>query len=260
MLWTSPMIQAYILHSSASFVFCVLAAILVALIARPLKQILGLHVDVAAERAAHNAGVAMLTLFTFLLALALNDARTNFDRVQSHARREAQLARQIDSELQVLGAGGDAEAGSAYKKAIPRYITIVSTSERESLVSQQFMLHEEATAILGQIRGIAIRLASGAVGQRLLADVVLLEECRQERLIDAQSETSALFWIAAALLFFVAILLFDSGAFGRNGFTVSLLLAMAVGVVVGITVEFENPYEGIVRVLPLDSFYSPGVR
>jgi len=260
MIGTSPTIHAFTLSSGLSFVLCMFAAIFLTVSARWFKRILGLDVDAVAVRTAHNAGGVILTLFTFVLALTLNDARTTFERVESQVRYEALLARQIESNLQVLRAGGDAEASRACNTAMQKYVMAVSASERESSASRSSMLHDEASEILEQIRGIAIRLASDSAGQRLLTDVVLAEQCRQERLIDAQGGSKTLFWILAALLFFVAMVLFDAGAFGFHGFTASILLAIAVGAVVGITVEFENPYEGFVRVLPLEIFYSLRVR
>jgi|GEM_PF-3100590 len=259
MIETSPTIHAFNLFHGLSFVLCMFAAVFLMVLARWFKRILGLDVDAGVVRTAHNVGAAILTLFTFVLALTLDDARTTFERVESHVRYEALLARQIESSLQMLRAGGDAEASRACDTAMQKYVMTVSASERESSASRSSMLHDEASKILEQIRGIAIRLASDTVGQRLLDDVVRAEQCRQERRIDAKVGSETLFWILAALLFFVAMVLFDAGAFGLHGFTASLLLAIAVGAVVGITLEFENPYQGFVRVLPLDIFYTPRV-
>ncbi|NBX37357.1 MAG: DUF4239 domain-containing protein [Planctomycetes bacterium] len=248
----------FILHSGASLAFCVLGSVLLAVMARYGKRLLGLHVDVAAERTAHQVGAAMLTLLTFVIALSLTDARANFDRAQTNIRREAQLIRQIESDVQVLAAAGDTEAQSLAQSATVKYIAIVSTRQREAFAAQRYGLDDGATVLLKQLRDLGIRKFSEAAGQRLSADVAQLQQCRQEQLIDAQSETSMLFWSAAALLFFVAVLLFDFGAFGRNGALLATVLALAVGLVVGITVEFENPYEGFVRVQPLEVFFSSG--
>lgn len=253
-----PVLLGFILQSWASLAVCVLVSLLLAFTARSGKRLLGLHVDGAAERTAHHVGVAMLTLFTFVIALALTDARTNFDRSQADIRREAQLIRQIESQVQTLAAAGDMESKSLVPSVTAKYIAIVSTRQREALADQRYALDEEASTMLRPLRDLGIRMSAEAAGRRLIEDLAQLDQCRQEQIIDAKTETSALFWSVAALLFFTAALLFDFGAFGRNGILLTTLLALAVGAVVGVTVELENPFEGIVRVLPLDAYFSLG--
>lgn len=247
-----------IFQSSASLVVCVLLSLLLVFMARAGKRLLGLHIDGAAERTSHQLGTAMLTLFTFVMALALTDARSNFDRSQSNIRRESQLIRQMESEVQALAAAGDTEAKSLAQTVAAKYIAIVSTRQREALADQRYALDEEASTLLKPLRDLGIRKSAEAAGRQLTDNLAQLQQCRQEQLIDAKTETSALFWSAAALLFFIAALLFDFGAFGRNGILLAIVLGLAVGTVVGITLEFENPYEGFVRVLPLEAYFPSG--
>jgi len=243
--------------AAINFAVCVLSAILIMLAARVGKRLLGLHVDVAAERTAHNVGGAVLSLLVFLLAMMLASARTHFDQVRSAHVREAEAIRQLDATWQAIARPTGSAKEQQLIPPISEYLATVETEEREVSELGAPALNSQASAIISQWRKIAFDMTQEAQRQHLLERVMVVEQTRHVRLVEASQEPSVVFFSGVALLFFASMLLFDWGAYGRHGVLLGIILSITLASVVGIILEFEHPYEGLLQVEPLSSFFAP---
>jgi hypothetical protein len=231
------------------------AAILFMLAARVGKRLLGLHVDMSAERTANNVGGAVLSLVIFLLAMMLANARAHFDQVRYAQAKEAEAIRQVDAVLQSIDDSTESAAKQPFTPTVSEYIATVSTVGYENARLGMSALDSQAAAITSKWRKIAMDQQDGLQRQYLLEKVAAVEQARQARLLEASQEPSGLFFIGVGLLFFAALLLFDWGAYGRHGVLLGLIFSIAVGSVVCIILELEHPYEGILQVESISSYF-----
>lgn len=194
-----------------------------------------------------KSGVA--TVVGFVLALALSAARDQYSLASDIAVREAFEVLRLQRLL-----ASDAHPGvKGLGDRLRAYVDSSVSHEWVTLSERPARLSRRTDAALESLRAEVARLSSelrNELRDTLRDSLIELEHLRQRRLEVARRTSYEFFWLVVGIAMLLAALLGGHGELTRGSMVAAAGYWFAIGLLVCLTVEFQQPYRGLVRVDP----------
>lgn len=196
------------------------------------------------DKQSDTVHTSLLGLAMFLLALSLTSAFSTFSKVEDAAQQEALDISRLDRELAGLG-----ERAADSRAVLASYINRLTTDEWASLSERiprlSQVAQQDLDSLWSHIRGIQAEAGlSPSIRESLTGVLARLEQSRVARLAAATAMIPNVFWVMIIAL--VAATNFMSGRHtGRKySFVLTGVHTAIIGLVVALTVIFDNPFRG----------------
>lgn len=203
------------------------------------------------DKIADTVHASLLGIIAFFLALVTTSDFGSFNKADSLVTTEALQVSRIDRELEGLG-----ELGVEGRRLLARYVADVVADEWPRLAGRPQSLSPSAKRDLEQlwreIRAIQKRLGPemGSVRADLSSLVASVEEARIGRLSVSISSVPDIFWVMMLTFFVAASALSGRKVIKAHGMQVNMLYMCAFGLIVGINIIIDNPFDGQTSVKP----------
>ncbi|MDQ2084352.1 DUF4239 domain-containing protein [Xanthobacteraceae bacterium Astr-EGSB] len=203
------------------------------------------------DKIADTVHASLLGIIAFFLALVTTSDFGSFNKADSLATTEALQVSRIDRELEGLG-----ELGLEGRRVLARYVAHVVEDEWPRLAGRPQSLSPLAKRDLEQlwreIRAVQKRLGPemGSLRSDLSSLVASVEEARIGRLSASISAVPDVFWIMMMTFFVAASALSGRKVIKGHGMQINMLYMCAFGLIVGINIIIDNPFDGQTSVKP----------
>jgi hypothetical protein len=203
------------------------------------------------DKIADTVHASLLGIIAFFLALVTTSDFGSFNKADGLTTTEALQVSRIDRELDGLG-----EMGLAGRRVLARYVADVVADEWPRLAGRPQSLSPLAKRDLEQlwreIRAVQKRLPPemASVRSDLSKLVASVEEARLGRLSASISSVPDIFWIMMLTFFVAASALSGRKVIKAHGMQINMLYMCAFGLIVGINVIIDNPFDGQTSVKP----------
>jgi hypothetical protein len=203
------------------------------------------------DKIADTVHASLLGIIAFFLALVTSSEFGSFNRAEGLVTTEALQVSRMDRELEGLG-----DMGLEGRRVLAAYVAHVAEDEWPRLAGRPQSLSRLAGDDLKQlwrdIREIQRHLGPnmGPVSHDLGSLLAGVEEARVGRLSAAISAIPDIFWIMMLTFFVAASALSGRNVIKAHGMQINMLYMCAFGLIVGVNVIIDNPFDGQTCVRP----------
>jgi len=229
--------------------FLALIALVVAATAHHLLFIPGEQALESHAKLAELVHTSLVAFTVFVLAIVLNDVRSNLGRADDANLREAATITRLDRELALAGG----PVAVAARKTLRDYVNAVTSVEWPQLGTSAPTLSSQAEQFLvtltGETRAIAAAQPDSATALRALVDK--LAEYRDGRLESATKSVPRVFWWGVAAFLFGAMIMNGRHSFDRASAMLITLHMGALGLVIAMILVMDEPFRGQTSISPI---------
>lgn len=203
------------------------------------------------DKIADTVHTSLLGVIAFFLALVTTSEFGSFNKADHVVTMESLQIVRIDRELEALG-----EVGESGRKILAAYVRDVAADEWPLLgrrpQSLSPVVDRDLRDLWREVRAVQRHLGSEMQNLRddLSSFMQNLEEMRRGRLSASISNVPHVFWIMMLAFFVGASALSGRNVIRAHGMQINMLYMCAFGLIVGLNVIIDNPFDGETFVRP----------
>jgi hypothetical protein len=191
---------------------------------------------------------SLLAFTVFVLALVLNEVRSNLGKADDAELREASVIARLSRDLKALGTD-DAVAAI---ECVKDYVRSAVSTEWKTLARHSPSLADETdramASLVAQVNKVAAN--NSAAASTLRGYMEKLEDLRQSRLENATKSVPSVFWWVLAVFIVGAMIMNGRHRMDAFGMTLIAFHMGAIGLVVGLILVMDSPFRGETSVSP----------
>jgi hypothetical protein len=226
-------------------------AVLALVLALISRRLLFSPPDVALKSHSQLAEVVhggLLAFAVFVLALVLNEVRSNLGKADDAGLREASVVARLSRDLDTLGSRDAAAASERVKD----YVRSAVSTEWKVLAQRPPSLSNETdramASLVAQVNTVAAN--NPAAASTLRNYVEKLEDLRQGRLESATKSVPPVFWWVMAVFIVGAMIMNARHKLDAFGMTLIAFHMGAIGLVLALILVMDSPFRGQTSVSP----------